>query len=181
MDKPKSILFTSERSLRLRSSSTRLVRLTKAKLSIWTRPHLEAATRWRLVRPRRAKWRRPKRGTLFPLMFRTCKNLHNDKDLTNLLFKKIKFEDEIQTIKMAKKGNIIPTNVHNLQRFWHSINPISIRLCPSPRLLRPRRAKWCRPKRGNIIPTEPVKLEYWRWKQRAHYIIHDDRFNEFSV
>ena len=73
MDKPKFISFTSERSLRLRSSSTRLVRLTKAKLSIWTRPHLEAATRWRLVRPRRAKWRRPKRGTLFPLMFRTCK------------------------------------------------------------------------------------------------------------
>ena len=66
-------LHTSERSLRARSSSTRLVRPTKAKLSIWTRPHREAETRWRFVRPRRAKWRRPKRGTLFPLMFRTYK------------------------------------------------------------------------------------------------------------
>ena len=36
-------------------------------------------------------------------------------DLTNLIFKQINFDDEIQTIKLTKKGNIIPTNVQNLQ------------------------------------------------------------------
>ena len=65
--------LTSLRSLNAKKSSTRFVRSTKAVLSIWMRPHLEADTRWRFVRPRRVKWRLPNTGTSLPLIFRTCK------------------------------------------------------------------------------------------------------------
>ena len=38
------------------------------------------------------------------------------RDLKNLILKQINLDDEIQTIKMAKKGNIIPTNVQNKEQ-----------------------------------------------------------------
>ena len=96
-------------------------------------------------------------------------------DLTNLIFKQINFDDEIQTIKMAKKGNIIPTNVQNLQRFWHSINPISTRgggqIMPLPQITQTQTGKMAPAKKGNIIPTNVQNLQK----------LHNDRFNEFNI